>query len=189
MLNFNDSEKLGLRHPSELLLGGNNDEGIIDNYFQFNRRISFHAPSRSQRFVSNINFKIREKFSKKYFSNFSFDRKYVYFPLSMIPEASTLIRGTKYYDQLSTIKSLSLEILLDWKLVIKEHPSMMGKNPLFFYKEINKIFNVVLLSPKYSSLKLISKSEAVISVTGTIGLEALALGKKTRVKSQFSHQC
>ena len=45
MLNFNDSGEHGLRYPSELLLGENKKEGIIDNYFQFNRRISFHAPS------------------------------------------------------------------------------------------------------------------------------------------------
>jgi hypothetical protein len=99
----------------------------------------------------------------------------------MIPEASTLIRATKYYDQLSTIKSLSLEIPLHWKLVVKEHPSMIGKNEIKFYNEISKIFNVVLLPPQISSSKCIQNSEAVVTATGTTGIESLVLGQKTIV--------
>ena len=57
MLNFNESGKLGLRYPSELLVGKEKNEGIIDNYFQYNRRISFHAPS---------NLMVRKKIFEQY---------------------------------------------------------------------------------------------------------------------------
>ena len=155
---------------------------MIVNLIRFSSGdIHYLAPNRKQRIISNIILKYRQKASYKYFNKNVPENKYVYFPLSMIPEASTLIRGTKYYNQISTIKSLSLELPIHWKLVIKEHPSMIGKNPISFYKEINRIFNVVLLHSTFPSKDVIDKSEAVITVTGTTGLEALVLGKKTIV--------
>jgi hypothetical protein len=143
--------------------------------------IHYLAPNRKQRFITNIKFKYRQALSQRYMFNNIPKEQYVYFPLSMIPEASTLIRATRYYDQLSSIKSLSLEIPLHWKLVVKEHPSMIGKNEIKFYKEISKIFNVVLLPPQISSSECIQNSEAVVTATGTTGIESLVLGKKTIV--------
>ena len=104
--------------------------------------------------------------------------KYVYFPLPTVPEASTLIRSPQYYDCLSLIKSLSIELPLDWKLVVKEHPGMLGKRPLDFYKKI-LIYNVHLLCYNFPTDQIITNAKAVITQTGSTAMESVARGVKT----------
>lgn len=105
--------------------------------------------------------------------------KILYLPLQKVPETQILQNSVKFYDPLSLIKSLSLFIPPNWKLVVKEHPVMIGKRSYKLYQEINKIYNVDLIDQNYSSLKIIKESDAVITTSGTAGLQSYALGKKT----------
>ncbi len=150
------------------------------NFFKDNKYDAFFlVPNRYQRVYENILIKIREKFDGLYLQKSLPEEKYVYFPLSLIPEASTLIRGQRYYDPLSLIKSVSRQLPINWKLVVREHPSMRARNPLKFYKDVSRLHNVHLTSYQLDATKCIINSEAVITITGTTGLESLALGKKT----------
>ncbi len=129
-------------------------------------------------------FKLRQRFATNNLENNLPVKKFIYFPLALIPEASTLIRGLSYYDQLSLIKSLSLELPLDWVLLVREHPSAIGQTPIGFYEEAARIFNVRLVSPFVSPIECIRKAEAVVTVAGTTAFESLALGKRTIVLGQ-----
>ena len=62
---------------------------------------------------------------------------------------------------------------------MREHPSMRARTPLKFYKELSRIHNVHLASYEINASECILQSEAVITITGTTGLESIALGKKT----------
>ena len=139
------------------------------------------SPTRYQRVLKNIEFKYNQFNIKKYFKNSIPKSKYIYFPLSTIPEASLLIRGVDYYDQLSFIKSLSLKLPVDYKILVKDHPGMAGVTPKRFYRELNKIYNVHLVDTYLSSYECIKNSEAVIAISGTTGMQSWALGKKTIV--------
>jgi len=141
--------------------------------------VHYLSPSRKQRVLINLLLRIRNKYSKKYFTDVLPSSNYVYFPLPTVPEASTLIRSPDYYDCLSLIKSLSIEIPLDWKLVVKEHPGMLGVRPLGFYNRISKIYNVECIVPNYSTKEIINNAEAVITQTGTSSIESIGFGIKT----------
>ena len=150
------------------------------NFFLLKEAVPF-APTRSQRLRANFNFKIREFFTQRYLSYKIPKEPYVYFPMPMIPEATTLVRNPDNYDILGLVKRISLQIPLDFKLVVREHPSMIGTTPISFYNEIKKIYNVVLLSPFASNYECIKHSKLIITNTGTAGLESLLLLKKTIV--------
>ena len=107
--------------------------------------------------------------------------------MATIPEASTLIRAIDFYDELSNIKQISLNIPINFKLVIKLHPNMKGKNSIKFLKDIKKIFNVIVLDYSVPSYEVMKNSECVIVTSGTTGLESLALGKKTIIVGNPSY--
>ena len=184
---INQITKSKKTEQQELLFKKNRDIKLINmqNAYRFlknlflNANVHYLAPSRLQRIKINILLKLRRRFSPKYF-NFDLPKfKYVYFPLPTVPEASTLIRSPLYYDCLSLIKSLSIELPLDYKLVVKEHPGMLGKRPLGFYKKISRIYNVHLVCSNFPTDQVITKAEAVITQTGSTAMESVARGVKT----------
>jgi hypothetical protein len=143
-------------------------------------------PLRSRPERLNFMFKVssalkrRYKLATPYVQNFKDHESsdYVYFALHVDPEASTLIAAPFQANQTAIIEVLSKSIPLSSKLVVKEHPIMIGKRPRGFYKKIADMPNVVLIDPDTNSREVIEKSSAVATITGTVGLEALFLRKK-----------
>ena len=144
-----------------------------------NKDTHFLSPDKKTKIIRNLVYYKNIFLTKNIAENKIPKEKYLYLPLSVIPEASTLIRGQIYYDQLSLIKRISLELPSNYVLLVRDHPAMLGLNTYSFYKEIKKMYNVRLINPKYNNNEIIMKAEAVITVTGTSGLESLFLGKKT----------
>jgi hypothetical protein len=105
------------------------------------------------------------------------EEEYIFFPLHLQPEASTLILGSYYVDQIALIENIAKSIPLDYKLYVKEHISALGKRDSGYYKKIKKIPNVKLISPYENSHELIKRSKAVIVITSTVGLEGLIYEK------------
>lgn len=118
---------------------------------------------------------------KRLQASFEFDKvgnneMYFIYPLHLQPEASTLIHGISYVDQLDTIKSIARVLPVNCWLYVKEHPAAFGRNSVEFYGELKKIVNVKLISPNENTQNLIVKSKAVIVISGTMGWEAILLG-------------
>ena len=157
----------------------------LNNFYRFfknlilNPESNFMAPTRMQRFIINLNYYFRLNYQNKNSLSVLPKNKYVYYPLATTPEASTLIRGIDFYDELSNIKLISLNIPINYKLVVKLHPNMKGRNTIKFLKEVNKIFNIHLVNHHVSSYEILKNAECIITAAGTTGLESLALGKKT----------
>lgn len=113
--------------------------------------------------------------------------KFYIFGLHLQPEATTLPAGGIYNDQLLAIRLLSQCLPEDTYLYVKEHPSywkqkgrlesVYESRTIDFYKEIKKLRNVRLIDHKIPSKVLVEKCVAVVTVTGTIGFEALFMGK------------
>lgn len=150
----------------------------------------YFLTKRSKR-VSSIQFKRkvfelitevkRKNFPINLFDNSLPSLKYIYFPLHVDPEASTMVLSHMHTDQISVIEALSKSLPGDTVLVVKEHHPMLGKRPNNFYETIKKIPRVKLINPSYDSLTLIVKSEAVATITGTASFEAILLKKKTLI--------
>jgi hypothetical protein len=120
----------------------------------------------------------RYRRAKKYYKQPNKNQKFIYYPLHFQPEASTIVCAQKYEKQMFFIDSIVKNLPADTLLYVKEHYAFLGSRHLNFYKEINKNYpNVVLIDPFISSRDLILESEAVATLTGTAGWEAMLLRK------------
>lgn len=114
-------------------------------------------------------------------------KKYYIFGLHLQPEATTLPTGGVFANQLLAIRMISKYLPKDTYLYVKEHPSYwIQKGRLEsiyesrnkdFYNCIKKLRNVVLIDHKISSAMLLDRCMAVVTITGTIGFEAIFKGK------------
>jgi Capsule polysaccharide biosynthesis protein len=111
------------------------------------------------------------------------DRRYLYYPLHFQPERSSCPEGSVFADQQLLIQLIADRLPPDTWLYVKEHPSqfMMTRGalgrPPHFYEDISHHPRVVLVDDSFSSRQLIDHSLAVVTLTGTAGLEALLRGK------------
>ena len=102
---------------------------------------------------------------------------YVYYPLHMNPEASTMILAPNFVNQLNVIEALAKNIPMTHKLYVKEHPAILGRRPRGFYKAIKEYPNVRLISEAENSMKLARNADLVTVITGTSGWEAILMGR------------
>lgn len=125
----------------------------------------------------------REFFIKKNFlREINKDDHFVYYPLSFQPESSTLIESPFYNNQLEVISNIARSLPIEYKLYVKEHPVqvMEGWRSISYYKTIIDMPNVRLLHPSVSNDEILENCSLVITITGTLGLEA-ALYKKPSI--------
>jgi hypothetical protein len=118
--------------------------------------------------------KYRQAFlNKNALKNFK-KESFVYFPLHLQPERSTLILASFCTDQIEMVKRIAKSIPIDYKLYVKEHPmqAIHGWRNSSFYKEILEIPNVELIHPTIKNEEMIKKCDLVTTITGTGGLEA-----------------
>ncbi len=119
----------------------------------------------------------------KFFSDPIDGEKYVYMPLHLIPESTTFVKAPFYVNELSVIEAVSKALPIGWKLYVKEHQAMLGERSLEFYRNVNKLPNVRLVSINYykDPKPWIINAQGVITITGTSAYEAAMLGKRAIV--------
>ena len=108
------------------------------------------------------------------------NKKFIYVPLNYQPERTSSPQGDMFVDQILMIEILSAAIPAGWVIYVKEHPTQWLFTGLNFtnsryqgyYKKIAKIKNVALIPIEVDTYTLISRSQAVASVTGTAVWEA-----------------
>ena len=103
---------------------------------------------------------------------------FIYMPLHVLPESSTLTLSTEYYEA-DLIRFIAKELLAGMCLVVKEHPHMVGIRPFSFYSNLADLLNVFLLDPRYPSKEVVEKSRGVTGISGTALFEAAMLQKPT----------
>ena len=156
------------------------NENIKTNYNYFGRTkfnvLSFELNYR-------INTKKRKKFIDENLSSSpDLNENFIYFPLSLDMERSTLIDAPFYTNQVEVVRSIAKSIPVDHYLFVKEHPNqkLRGWREISEYEEISNIPNVILIHPDYSSEELYNNCSLVITIGGTAGFEA-ALHKKPAI--------
>ena len=106
---------------------------------------------------------------------------FIYFPLHVNPEASTMVLTPWHTDQLSVIEALAKAAPAHMQVVVKEHGPMLGRRPRGFYQQIARMPRVTLLGPGHSSFDLIRKARLTAVISGTAAWEAILLGKPTLI--------
>lgn len=153
--------KCFIKHFRSLLSGDENDE-TTQNVFQLVMR--------------NLRCRINAQLSgfSKMPANVS--GKYVYFPLHCQPEASVDVLGGFYNNQLELVRAVSKALPAGVSLIVKEHPYGLGCRSYRFFREIEKMPNVINISPWAESGTLIKNAMSVFSVSGTACYEAAVSG-------------
>ena len=118
------------------------------------------------------------RFTSYDFDEFDPNLNYIYFPLHVDPEASTMVLSPFHTNQLAVIESLAKNLPPNFNLVVKEHIPMIGFRPKGFYKKIQSFPRVKLIHPGFDQFSIIKNANIVSTITGTAGLEGILLKKK-----------
>jgi hypothetical protein len=102
---------------------------------------------------------------------------YYYMALHVIPESAILTQSHDCNES-AYIINICRKLPIDVYLVVKENIEMLGLRPFSFYKELSAIHNLILADPFMPSLNLTKSSHGVISICGTVTLEAALLNKR-----------
>lgn len=105
------------------------------------------------------------------------DRPYFLYPIQFHPESSTSVDGPDGVDEWSNILRIVRNLPHGTWLYVKDHRHAAGRPPLGFYERVQRLPNVLLVHPECDQKALIRASIGVICTTGTLGWEALVLGK------------
>ena len=122
--------------------------------------------------------KIKLKRIEKYYDLTSEKDSYFLYPLHYHPESSTSVLAANYVNEWSVIENISKNLPFGKILYIKDHMSAAGYPSIDFYKKIKKLPNVKLIHYSENTKELIKHAEAIITLTSTVGYEALLLNKK-----------
>lgn len=116
---------------------------------------------------------------------------FIYHALHYQPEKSTCPEGNIFANQFLIIDLLSKCAPQGWKICVKEHPfqfELAGSGELTrsvqFYDDVMTLPNVQFVPQAYSPFDLIDQAQAVATVTGTTGWEAVVRGKPVLI---FGH--
>ncbi len=104
--------------------------------------------------------------------------RYLLYPLHYHPESSTSILSNAYLDEFDVIRNICFSLPVGTMLYVKDHISAFGYPPINFYRKLASLPNVRILSPFENTKALIRNSAAVITLTSTVGYEALLLNKR-----------
>ena len=99
--------------------------------------------------------------------------KYVLYPIQYQPEASTLVQGPMYVDQVALVRDIARSLPVGFRLYVKEHVSNRGRRPLDFYEQLRTLPEVRLLGPDEDTWSLIRGASAIATITSTVGWEGL----------------
>jgi hypothetical protein len=105
------------------------------------------------------------------------DKKFAYFPLHIEPEMALHGLSPEYFYQHAAIAALSRDLPAGTYLAVKEHFGAIGRRPNSFYRQIKDLKNVIWLKTWESGIECAQKAQAVATISGTAGLEALIAGK------------
>lgn len=107
--------------------------------------------------------------------------RFLLYPLHFHPEASTSILAGTYLDEYEVIRNIAFNLPEGVRLYVKDHMSAWAYPTLDFYRRVRALPNVRLLPPEAPTKQLIKESEAVITLTSTVGYEALLLKRRVFV--------
>lgn len=103
-------------------------------------------------------------------------RPFVFYAFHQEPEFTVQAQAKDFNDQMAIIRQLAKSMPAGVNLVIKEHATLGFRN-LSYYEELVAFPNVILASPDIPGPTLVGEAAAVVSLRGTVTLEAAVAGK------------
>jgi hypothetical protein len=111
---------------------------------------------------------------------------FFFFPLHVFDDSQITARNPEFYDQSWIIEQIANALPAGMKLVVKLHPGLDGAVSLAFLRKMRNLKEVHLLDGKVNAHEVIARSEAVITINSTVGLEALLHAKPVLVLGRWT---
>jgi hypothetical protein len=105
------------------------------------------------------------------------EQPFVLYALQMQPESSVEVWAPFYSEQLRVVETLARSIPPTYQLLVKAHKSDADNYSRRRFDAFTRLPGVRLVSPFVSSRPFTEKASLVVTITGTIALEAALLGK------------
>jgi hypothetical protein len=102
--------------------------------------------------------------------------RFAYFPLHIEPETALQGLSPEYFYQQALIAAVSRDLPAGVYLAVKEALGAIGRRPDNFYEQIAELKNVVWLDCWELGFECARRADAVVTICGTVGLEAVANG-------------
>lgn len=115
--------------------------------------------------------------------------KNVLFFLHYEPDLSTLVWGTHFANQVEVIRNVAMSLPNGYRLYVREHPLCIGMRQRFFYERIKAIPAVKLVSSKVDRTGMIENTDLIVTITGTIGWEAIIRRKPVITLGNVFYNC
>lgn len=117
----------------------------------------------------------RENFLKKHSLSYIPNQKFIYFPLPVQPESQNNAWAPFFVNTFSLIENIAKSMPVTHLLFVKEHPGQKSKlwRSTEFYERILSLPNVRLINPNVNNFEMISKSDLVLLINSSSGLESL----------------
>jgi len=109
------------------------------------------------------------------------DSPYVAVFLQYQPEASTSSQCPRYANQEYVVEQLAIHAPASMSILVREHPLSLGMRGKEYFGEMKDLPNVVFCHPAVNAHEVIRKASAVVTITGSAGLEAALMDKHVGV--------
>lgn len=106
---------------------------------------------------------------------------YLVFLLHSQPEAQTCCRVPRWVNQENVIEQVAINAPSNILILIKEHFANYGLRNRSYLKELCDLPNVYLCSCDMETREIVAGAEAVLTLTGRVGFQAILLGKRVGV--------
>jgi capsular polysaccharide biosynthesis protein len=104
--------------------------------------------------------------------------RFVYYPLHVPADVALTLRSPEYLDQLGLVDFLARTVPWSHRVVLKEHPAMVGSMDVSRLRTLLRAHdNIRLLPHTVNNFDVLRRADAVVSVNSKSGAEALLLGK------------
>ena len=103
-------------------------------------------------------------------------KRYAIYFLHVQPELTVDGMAFDHQDQANTLRNILASLPADMELVVKEHTPMVGFRPLKVYSELVHMPGIIIADPQEDSHELITHASVVVTLTGTVALEAVLYG-------------
>jgi hypothetical protein len=112
---------------------------------------------------------------------------FILVPLHMQPEASTASQAPRWIDQERAIEQMAINAPQGIRIVVKENPQSYGWRGERYFGALAKFENVQICHPLVPTRDLIQRAEALVTITGSVGVEAILQGTRVAVLGRPSY--
>lgn len=131
-----------------------------------------------QMFLRSLRRQLRQRACSRHYQELVAGERFMLYPLHFHPESSTSVAAGTYLDEYEVIRNIAFSLPAGTMLYVKDHVSAFALPTLDFYRRLAALPNVRLISPFAATKRLIRDSVGVVTLTSTVGYEALLLNRR-----------